>query len=217
MEKSLENNLRRFDTYLILRSHKLIILGMLTLIFSYGNRTFSDVVISLSWASIIEWSYISCRKYGWLDTMVFIGVLPFLFIGATVSALTKSSPSSNKPDFQAFATEVSDVLVRSINERYDGKIIDTRITNDAIYITVETPYGLRVPVKKILATVAHKLHISASHIEYDDISARRSYYTVGKAAIDQYEAYKGDVRPIESFSEIKQRLFCTSKKGISQT
>src|SRR3989344_376181 len=113
LEKRIEKRLRQLDAYLVPKANKLIVLGILTLLFSLGIRSFSDLLQALFWAASIEWSYISSRKYGLLDTLAFIGVLPFLLLGATVSALSKSSPTSSKPDVQAFATEVSDVFFRS--------------------------------------------------------------------------------------------------------
>lgn len=212
LEKRIERRLRKLDAYLVPEAHKVIALGALTLLFSLGIHSFSDLLFSLSCAAIVEWSYISCRKYGVLDTLIFIGVLPFLLLGATVSRLSKSSPKSSEPDFQAFATEVSDVLLRSINEAYDGKIIETHVTKDAVYITVETPYGLRVPVSKILAVVAKQLHISVAHIAHEDMSERRSRYTLPKIAADEYEAYKMRTRSMASFSEIWMRVLCKSTK-----
>ncbi|TAL64407.1 MAG: hypothetical protein EPN88_10985 [Bacteroidetes bacterium] len=212
----MEKYLGKLDEYLVLQIHKMIVLGTLTLLLSPGVRSFSDLLVSFSCAVIIEWSYISCRKYGWLDTVMFLGVLPFLLIRATVAIFSKSFGNNEDGNRKEFASQVSEYLREELNEIYSGKIIETHIEDGQVYVTVETPYGLHVPPEEIIHGLAGKLHISTSNIIYDTLSGTRSYYMLRPSAIDEIEEYRKRSTPIESFSDIKRRLLCQSDVGFSQ-
>lgn len=204
------------DKILNTRWNKIIVVVLLTIFYSVLSLSTYGIITSLFFALTTLWLYISVRKYGWLESLLFIGVLPFLLIGAAIAKLSNSTAVSKNPDMQAFSAKASELLLEAINEVYDGKIIDTRVTSSEVYLTVETPYGLRLPVQKIVPVVAGKIHISPSHIHHDDISDRRSYYIFEKAGAREYEAYMKSTRPVETFHEIWERALCRRPGGFSQ-
>lgn len=206
--KYIHKRLVWLDTYLVPRPHKLIVLGMLTLLFWLGDKSFTNLVVSLSFATLTLWAYISSRKYGGLDTIMFVGILPFLLIGAALSKIAKPSEDTMDTRRKEFSDRASHSLSEAINEVYAGKIIETHIEDGQIYITVETPYGLQIPADEIIPSLAKNLHISPSHIVHDTLSDTRSYYMFRPAATDEHETYRKKSMPIETFSEIKSRILC---------
>lgn len=204
----------KLDRYLVSWKHwwiaVAIVTGIYWLVFSSGQ----DLFLPIFFAVITVWSYISCRKYGWLDTLTFVGILPFLFIGESMKLIFKSS-GSDELDYETFIEAALEEVERAFNEVYVGEIIDTRTEEEKIYVTVETPYGLHVPASEMVADIAEHLRISPAHIQVDPISEGRMYYVFGLEAVRDYEESRKTVTSFRSFADIKERMLCKSPATIN--
>jgi hypothetical protein len=149
-----------------------------------------------------------------MDTLTFLGILPILFL-AEVLHLLPISQGSGELDYETFIEAALEEVERAFNEVYAGKIIDTRTEEEKIYITVETPYGLHVPVSEIVADIAEHLRISPAHIQVDPISEGRIYYVFGLEAVRDYEESKKTPTSYQSFADIKNRMLCKSPATIN--
>jgi hypothetical protein len=143
-----------------------------------------------------------------------VGILPFLFIGELMKLIFASS-GSGELDYETFIEAALEEIERAYNEAYVGKIIDTRTEEEKIYITVETPYGLHVPVSEMIAEIAKELRISPTHIQVDTISENRNYYVFGLEAVKDYEESKKTPTSYKSFADIKERILCKSPATIN--
>jgi hypothetical protein len=177
---------------------------------------FRDLFSSLFFALVFLWTYLSIRKYGWLDTLEYCGILPFLFIAATISALSKKE-YSDKPDFNEFSTVANVAVDEAINEIYEGKIINSEVIRNMVQITVETPFGLRLPIQKLLPVIAEKLHIRQTDLTNSDITDHKSSYIFTEDAVRTYKAYSRGNNPEASFTAIKERFLLRAKKKVTRT
>lgn len=134
-------------------------------------------------------------------------------MGESMKLIFKSSPS--ELDYETFIEAALEEVEHAYNEAYVGKIIDTRTEEEKIYITVEMPFGLHVPVSAMITEIAKQLRISPSHIQVDPISECRIYYVFGLEAVKDYEKSKKTPTPYQSFTEIKDRMFCKSPATIN--
>lgn len=208
---------RWFDSFLVPPSHKLIVVGLLTIVLSGSATPLVDFLLAILFPVIIVWAYISCRKYGWLDTTEFVAILPFMLIPSILFSIFKMSQEDDeKRRVEEFTTRVSDCLMEAINEAYSGKIIESRVVDGQMYITVETPYGVRAPAEEIRVFVSKKLHISPMNILHDNLSDTRSYYLFDPEALKEYETYKSYFRSIDTLMDIKARILCQREFGFSR-
>lgn len=204
-----------FDKKLVPFPNKLLTLIPLTVIYAllFGFR--DGLLLSLSFAAYTLWNYISIRKYGWMDTLTFQGVLPFMLIGAAISRFNNDY-KNNKPDPNKFAPVANSALTDVINDVYEGKIIDTAISTNEVRFTVETPFGISLPLGKILPAVATSLHVPVSDISHIDLTDRRSYYSFNLGAVRAFEHYDRSKYEYLTLSGIKERLLCRLPKGANQ-
>lgn len=190
----------------------LFVFGMITSQYPLSAEIFNYALI----IGFIVWLIFSIRKYGWLDTLEFLGLFPFFLIAATISAFHKASPKKTEPDIKAFSDEAEFTLIHSINDAYEGKLIEKHTSDGYLYFTVEAPYGLRIPEDRIIADIAQKLQVSRNYIRQSAISDLRSYYSFSLEAVSEYEKAKAGYRPMETFSEIWQRMLLKRKGSLTQ-
>ncbi len=191
----------------------LFVFGMITPQYPLSADIFNYAFI----IGFIVWSFFSIRKYGWLDTFEFLGLFPFFLIAATISAFHKVQPLQAAPDIQAFSDEAEFTLLHSINDAYEGKLVDKHASDGYLYFAIEVPYGLHMPVDRIIEDIAHTLHIARTHIRQSVISDRRSFYSFNIEAVPEYEKAKIRHHPMETFSEIWKRILLKRKGSLTQT
>jgi hypothetical protein len=211
-----EDYLRRVDVFLKDRVHTCIVIILLSLLLGLHAKSISDVSWAILNAIVVLWFYLSGRKYGWLDTVIFIVILPLLLIGITLVFVAKVLDITKGVDADQFAESARETLLRTINKAYEGKIIETKNTDGNLHFIVETPYGLRPPASRIIKSVTDALHINVLHLHHDKINDRRSYYMFDQSAEDDYRAYRKSIQSIESFADIGDRLLLRSTRRPTQ-
>lgn len=204
------------DKNLIPFSNKLIALIPLTIIYTIFFGVRDGLFLAICFAAYTLWSYISIRKYGWLDTFTFQGVLPFMLIGALVSNFSNAD-KIGKIDPEKFATEAKNGVTDVINEVYTGKIVDTAVSTDEVRFIIETPFGIKLPIEKIMPELSKTLHVHNKDINHMYITDRRSYYSFNLDAMRAFEEHNRSKYEYLSLSGIKDRLLCRLPKGTSQT
>lgn len=152
------------------------------------------------------WMYVSSRKYGFVDTMSFVVVLPFFFINASLLLLIPSSEQTNDKKYKTFIDDASMVIMTTINDSYEGSITDTHVADEQVYITIKFPFGLSVPIAEMMPTIADKLHVSSNNILIDSISENKSYVIFKPVAFGEYQVYRKNKKTIETFSDIWKRI-----------
>lgn len=204
----------KIDRYLTSWKHWWIAVAIVTVFYWIVFSSRQDLFLPLFFGILTVWLYISIRKYGLLETLTFVGILPFIFLGALMTLFFKSLGSSEL-DYETFIEAALEEIEHTYNEVYVGKIIDVRTEEEKVYITVEAPYGLHVPVSEMIADIAEHLRISPAHIQTDPISEGRIYYVFGLDAVMDYEKSKKTPTPYQSFTEIKDRMLCKSPATIN--
>lgn len=199
------------DGYLTSWKHWWIAVAVLTVVYFVHINLILPFIFAVS----TVWVYISYRKYGLIDTMEFIVVLPILLFFELMKFLLGPRPGSGGLEYEAFAGEANECVKLAFNEVYEGTIVDTRTEEGRIYVTVETPYGLHVPKDEMIAYISEHLHIAPAHILFDPISDNRSYYVFGPEAVQDYEEFKRKSTRFRTFAEIKERFLCKSPVPVT--
>ena len=130
--------------------------------------------------------------------------------------LLKSVIFDFKQKIKDFEEAAARIVVSSINESYEGKLVESRIVEGQIYITIETPYGLRFPVNTVHRQIAGDLHIKETSFLFEQFSDTRSYFVFSSESYKQYKSYVDLHQSIATFSYIIDRLLCTSDIHITQ-